>query len=294
MSAHDLPRAIAATLCPGAAKSVVTAEIVEAATSAALDAGALQRKHFRTLEDDDVRTKSSGRDLVTEVDVASERAILDRLRPLRPDWTVEAEEETWERAGDSPHWIVDPIDGTVNFVHGLPLFCVSIALYGPTRAGTSEPLFGLVHAPILGETFAAASGAGAFRWNMDEPAAAKPLRVSDTTRLDEAVLATGFPYRRGELEHSNLQNFNRFFYDVRGLRRMGSAALDLAFVAAGRLDGFWELHLSPYDVAAGALLVREAGGDITDAHGTDAWLRGGHIVAGPSRLTQAMRERIEV
>ena len=99
--------------------------------------------------------------------------------------------------------------------------------------------------------------------------------ASETTQLADAVLATGFPYRRGELEHSNLENFSRFFHEVRGMRRMGSAALDLAFVAAGRLDGFWELHLSPFDVAAGAALVLEAGGVVTDARGGQEWLRGG-------------------
>jgi myo-inositol-1(or 4)-monophosphatase len=106
------------------------------------------------------------------------------------------------------------------------------------------------------------------------------------------VLATGFPYRRGELEHSNLENFGRFFYDIRGVRRMGSAAIDLAFVAAGRLDGYWELHLSPHDVAAGTLLVREAGGLVTDARGGDDWLRGGSIVAAGPGVHEAIRERV--
>ena len=117
--------------------------------------------------------------------------------------------------------------------------------------------------------------------------------ASETRDLADAVLATGFPYRRGELEHSNLENFCRFFHEVRGMRRMGSAALDLAFVAAGRLDGFWELHLSPFDVAAGAALVLEAGGVVTDARGGQEWLRGGSIVAGPWELAAQMRGRIE-
>ena len=114
-----------------------------------------------------------------------------------------------------------------------------------------------------------------------------------TAGLDEAVLATGFPYRRGELEHSNLENFSRLFYGVRGLRRMGSAALDLANVAAGRLDGFWELHLSSFDVAGGALLVREAGGLVSDADGGQDWLRGGHIVAAGEAVHGALLPLIE-
>ena len=105
--------------------------------------------------------------------------------------------------------------------------------------------------------------------------------------------AAGFPYRRGELEHDNLENFGRFFYSVRGLRRMGSAAMDLAYTAAGRFDGFWELHLAPHDVAAGALLVREAGGLVTDADGGEDWLRGGHIVAAPAGLHAEILGRVQ-
>src|SRR5262249_47287964 len=147
-----------------------------------------------------------------------------------------------------PRWFIDPLDGTVNFVHQIPAFAVSIALYSGV-----EPEVAVVHLPRLGETFTAARGDGA-RLN------GAAIRVSGASELCDAILATGFPYRRGELAHDNLENFNRFYRDVRDLRRMGSAAMDLAYVAAGRIDGFWELHLSPHDVAAGALLVREAGG----------------------------------
>jgi myo-inositol-1(or 4)-monophosphatase len=120
----------------------------------------------------------------------------------------------------------------------------------------------------------------------------EPIHVSSTAELADAVLATGFPYRRESLEHSNLENFCAFFYDVRDLRRIGSAALDLAYTAAGRFDGFWELHLSPHDVAGGGLLVREAGGIVRDADGGEDWLRGGSLVAAGPALFEAIRSRV--
>jgi myo-inositol-1(or 4)-monophosphatase len=165
-------------------------------------------------------------------------------------------------------------------VHQLPAFAVSLALYHER-----EPLVAVVHAPRLAETFVATRGGGA-QLN------GQPIHVSRAERLADAILATGFPYRRGELAHDNLANFGRFFYDVRGMRRMGSAAIDLAYTAAGRFDGYWELHLEPHDVAAGALLVREAGGRVTDADGGEDWLRAGHVVAAPPALHEAIRERI--
>jgi myo-inositol-1(or 4)-monophosphatase len=230
-------------------------EVLSVARSAALDAGALLLDRLGRLAASQVRSKSAARDLVTEADVASERLLVGRLRAAFPGHAIEAEEEVHDGGEDDgrPRWFLDPLDGTVNFVHGLPCFAVSVALW---RAGVPE--VAVVHAPRLGETFTALRGQGA---RLD----GRAIRVSAATSLAECVLATGFPYRRGELAHDNRENFNRFFYDVRGMRRMGSAAIDLAYVAAGRFDGYWELHLSPHDVAAGALLVREAGGTVTDA-----------------------------
>lgn len=249
------------------------------ATQAAHEAGRVLLDHYGRLKD--VRTKSSARDLVSEADLASERLLVERLRAARPKHLIEAEEEVHDVIDPRvPRWFLDPLDGTTNYVHRLPIFAVSMGLH----LGTA-PQLAVVHLPLLDETFTATLGGGA-HWN------GQPIRVSPAGTLSEAVLATGFPYRRNELEHSNLENFNRFFYDVRGMRRMGSAATDLAYVAAGRLDGFWELHLSPHDVAAGALLVREAGGIVTDAQGNDDWLRGGSIVAAGPALHEAIRERV--
>lgn len=255
--------------------------ILPIALQAARDAGALLMDKLGALSAGEIRSKSERRDLVTSADLASERLLVSRLREHFPGHAIEAEEETHDaaRAGGL-RWFLDPLDGTINFVHSLPAFAVSMGLY---RDRTPE--LAVVHAPRLNETFWAVRGGGAF---LD----GERMRVSRATELAESVLATGFPYRRSELEHDNLANFARFFHDVRGLRRMGSAALDLAYTAAGRFDGFWELHLSPHDVAAGALLVREAGGVVTDADGGDDWLRGGHIVAGPAALHRLIRPRL--
>jgi len=269
-------------LCARLAGGPVGAELVAEVLAAAYAAGALQLERLGTVR---ARSKSIARDLVTEVDLASERLIVEHLRRAAPGSAIEAEEETRDAAATGLRWFVDPLDGTVNYVHQLPCFGVSIALYDGPR-----PLLGVVHAPRLGETFVAAAGAGA--WLVEGAGGPRRLSVAPTEALADAVLGTGFPYRRSQLPHSNLENFQRFFHDVRDLRRMGSAALDLAFVAAGRLDGFWELHLAPHDVAAGALLVREAGGVVTDADGGEDWLRGGHIVAAPEALAGRIRARL--
>lgn len=263
------------------------------ATDAAREAGRLLLAHLGRLNEDAIGRKSSMRDLVTEADVASERSLVARLRDEFPEHTIEAEEEVRDAdEGGAPRWFLDPLDGTVNFVHRLPFFAVSMGLF----VG-SEPEVAVVHCPRLDETFTATRGGGA-RLN------GTALRVSSTRELGDAVLATGFPYRRNELENDNLANFAALFPLVRGLRRMGSAAIDLAYTAAGRLDGFWELHLSPHDVAAGALLVREAGGVVTDGRrapdepertgeprGGD-WLRGGRIVAAGAALHEAIRAHL--
>ncbi len=251
------------------------------AEEAAREAGALLLERFGRVQS--FTRKSSARDLVTAADLDSERLIVARLRAACPGHAIEAEEEVRDAGGAAgPRWFLDPLDGTVNFVHGLPFFAVSLGLFDD-----GVPEVGVVHAPRLEETFSAARGAGA-RLN------GAPIQVSAATELGEAVLATGFPYRRGELPNSNLENFARLFYEIRGIRRAGSAALDLAYTACGRLDGYWELHLAPHDVAAGALLVREAGGLVTDLHGGEEWLRGGHIVACGPALHPQLRSRLRL
>lgn len=282
----SLASAAAEALCEGGACAggAVGSDVVLGAVDAVVAAGELHLELLGRLDASEVGRKSSRRDLVTAADVGAERLVVERLRGLSLSAAIEAEEETADAEAAGLRWFLDPLDGTVNFVHGIPMFSVSLALYRG-----KEPLFGVVHAPRLAETFVAASGDGAWLLGADPTA----LRVSETRELGEAILATGFPYRRGELANANLENFGRFFHEVRGLRRLGSAALDLAYVAAGRLDGFWELHLSPYDVAAGALLVREAGGVVQDLSGGDRWLRGGEILAAGPGLVGPMGARLE-
>ena len=259
----------------------LAAEALRVAETAAREAGELLLGYLGRIPEGAIARKSARRDLQTEADLASERCLVAGLRQAFPDHAIEAEEEVRDAPDDRPRWFLDPLDGTVNFVHRLPCFAVSMALYVGGR-----PEAAVVHAPRLGETFTAARGGGAHQDGA-------PLSVSPATELAESVLATGFPYRLGELAHDNLRNFCALSYEVRGLRRMGSAALDLAYTAAGRFDGFWELHLAPHDVAAGALLVREAGGVVTDAAGGEGWLRGGSLIAAGPALHRALLGRIE-
>jgi myo-inositol-1(or 4)-monophosphatase len=251
------------------------------ALEAAREAGEIQRTALGAIDRGTVQTKSARRDLVTEIDVASERCLVERLRAAFPGHDIEAEEEVRDAPSDRPRWFLDPLDGTVNFVHGLPMFGVSMALWFQ-----GVPEVAVVHAPRLGETFHATLGGGA--WLGEQRLAVSPCR-----ELPDAIVATGFPYRRAELEPNNLANWNALFLQVRDLRRMGSAALDLAYTAAGRIDAFWELWLAPHDVAAGGLLVREAGGLVSDLDGGEDWLRGGHIVAGGAALHAALRARLQ-
>ena len=256
------------------------AQALELAQTVAIEGGEILLKHFGQLDASEIRSKTAARDLVTAADVASERHIVERIRSEFPGHAIEAEEEVHELGSTGPRWLIDPLDGTVNFVHGIPCFCVSIALYiGNT------PLCAVVHAPVLKETFCASAGRGA-------TLNGRELTVTSTESLGDCLLATGFAYRRDELENDNLANFSALSNEVRGMRRLGSAALDLAYTAAGRFDGFWELHLSAHDVAAGVLLVREAGGIVTDAEGGEDWLYGGHIVAAGPPLQPVLRSRV--
>lgn len=252
--------------------------IAAAAEDLARGAGRILTAWWERLQAADVGTKSAERDLVTAADLASEAFLLEGLRRAFPGDAVLAEESGAAGAADAPAtWYVDPLDGTVNFVHRLPMVAVSLA-----RVVRGRPQVAVVHLPRLDETFVAVQGGGA---TLD----GRPIRVSATAAPREALLATGFPYRRHFLRENNLENFNRLFLHQRGVRRMGSAACDLAYVAAGRLDAFWELHLAPWDVAAGGLLVAEAGGEVDTIVPGGDWLHGRNLIAGPSPLVAELR-----
>jgi myo-inositol-1(or 4)-monophosphatase len=269
------------------------ARALEVAQQAASEAGRV----LQSLRGDAARmrstTKSSLRDLVTAADLAAERAIVARLRDAFPGHAIEAEEATRDERDERPRWFVDPLDGTVNYVHGLPSYCVSIALWH-----RGAPQVAVVHAPQLRERHRAVRGGGCWTEQLDqhgEPCSA-PARqsVSTCAALHDALLATGFAYRRHELANPNVANFARLILRVRDIRRCGSAALDLAWTACGRLDGYWELHLSPHDVAAGGLLVLEAGGIVGDMLGGGDWLRAGHVLAAPRTLHALLARELEV
>jgi myo-inositol-1(or 4)-monophosphatase len=253
-------------------------DVLEKLQPIARSAGELLMDWHGRLSSLDIKRKSAQRDLVTSADVAAEKLILQQLTQAFPRDGIFAEESGTSDLDAEHIWYIDPLDGTTNFVHSLPMFCVSIA-----RVTNGEPDVAVVFLPRLDECFSAASGLGC-KLN------GKPVHVSNSQELLQSLLATGFPYRRHLLEDNNLENFNRMFLNQQGVRRMGSAAADLAYVACGRLDAFWELHLGPYDVAAGGLLVREAGGEVDTIEPGGDWIHGSNILAGPSQLTQQLRE----
>jgi myo-inositol-1(or 4)-monophosphatase len=218
----------------------------------------------------------SPRELVTPVDHACEALIVERIQRTYPDHGFLAE-EGHARAG-ALRWIVDPVDGTTNYAQRLPLFSVSIGL---EEVGHGL-VVGVVLAPYIDELFYAREGAGAWLRRGDAPP--RRLEVSRTERLADAVLATGFAYVQNETPNNNLDNWAHLSKITRAVRRFGSAALDLAYVADGRFDGFWEMHLKPYDVAAGVVLLREAGGRVTDMFLGDDWLEGESFIATNGRL----------
>jgi myo-inositol-1(or 4)-monophosphatase len=199
--------------------------------------------------------KKGLRDLVTDADLAAEREIVQTIRAAYPEHAVIAEESGASEGISDYRWVVDPLDGTVNFAHRLPFFAVSIAL-----EREHNPLAAVVLNPVSGELFSAMLGNGA-RLN------GNPIRVSDRTLVSESLLATGFPYNLEPGFDVLTARFRRCLKRAQGIRRLGSAALDLCFVACGRFDGFWEQQLKPWDTAAGILIVREAGGSVTDFSG---------------------------
>ncbi|MDP6850166.1 MAG: inositol monophosphatase family protein [Planctomycetota bacterium] len=246
----------------------------------AQQAGKILLEKLRSLQELEIQTKSSPRDLVSVADRESEEFLVEGIQKLFPGDGILAEEGGLRPGETDNAWCIDPLDGTVNFLQGLPMFAVSIA-----RLKNGTPDLAVVHLPVLRETFSATLGGGTYLNG-------KQVTVSSKGNTLEAVLATGFPYRRHLLRDNNLENFNRMFLNVRGLRRMGSAAIDLAYVSAGKLDAFWELHLSPWDVAAGGLLVSEAGGVVDTISPGGDWLNGRNIIAGPAPLLKQVRDTL--
>ena len=250
------------------------------ATAVARETGDLLREGFQ--QQKQITRKSSAIDWVTQYDGAAEALIQERVLTRFPDHQIWGEENGFH-AGDSAYvWHVDPLDGTVNFAHNLPHFCVSLALYEGQR-----PLLGVIYDPMRDECFSAATGQGAY---LENGQGRQPLHVSGAETLLESVLATGFPYDKHTSEVDNLRQTAVFLKRTVGLRRMGAAALDLAYVAAGRYDGYWEFKLNSWDIAAGALLVQEAGGRVTGMDGQPfAIAPQVHLVVSNGRIHDQMR-----
>jgi len=244
-------------------------EFMNVARDAAVRAGGILRDNIGGIRE--VAYKGDI-NLVTEMDVRSERAVVETLLDSFPAHGILAEEETRIRNGSEFTWIIDPLDGTTNYAHGYPFFSVSIAL-----EQKGEIVLGVVYDPMRDELFVAQRGRGAFLNG-------ERIYVSHTDSLIRSLLATGFPYDRKISPRNNLDFFNDLLMASQEVRRDGSAALDLCYVACGRFDGFWELKLKPWDVAAGSLIVREAGGFVSDFSGNAFSIHGDEIVASNDRI----------
>jgi myo-inositol-1(or 4)-monophosphatase len=224
--------------------------------------------------------RKSQNDFVSDVDRQAEVIIIDILHKAYPNHAILAE-ESGAQQGEKYQWIIDPLDGTTNFLHGHPQFCVSIGL---KHEGRLE--HGVIYDPFRDELYTASRGTGALLND-------RRLRVSGLMSLESALLGTGFPFRKQHHIHSYLNTFNALFSQVGEIRRAGSAALDLAYVAAGRLDGFWEIGLNEWDITAGVLLVQEAGGLVSDFSGGNDYFNTGNIVAGSPKVFKGILQTIQ-
>jgi len=255
---------------------------IDVAREAALKAGRLLRENINGTRE---ITYKGDVNLVTEMDRLSEKTVVETLIAAFPDHSVIAEEDTRVTGGSGYTWIIDPLDGTTNYAHGYPCFAVSIAL-----EHNDEIIAGVVYDPMREELFSAGKGQGAMMNG-------RALAVSSVDALIKSLLATGFPYDRKVSEKNNMDYFHDLLMASQEVRRDGSAALDLCSVAAGRFDGFWELKLKPWDVAAGCLIVREAGGRVTDLSGNTFSIHGDEILASNGKIhddmARVLREAVE-
>lgn len=248
------------------------------AKEAALKAGRMLRENINTATE--IFFKGAV-DLVTDLDNRSQRMIFDHLSSRFPDHDFMGEEGLKEDRGAEFRWIIDPLDGTTNYAHGFPIFTVSIAF-----EANGDVLLGLVYDPMREEMFSAVRGQGAFLNG-------ESIHVSSVQDLDKSLVATGFPYDLRESDVNNIDHFNNFLLRVQAIRRCGSAAMDLCYVACGRFDGFWELKLNPWDMAAGALIVQEAEGRVSDFDNRAFRIFGSEILATNGLIHDQMLEVLQ-
>ncbi len=254
------------------------------AVKAAREAAEIIQFGARNLDRLTIDSKGPG-DFVTEIDRNAEAAIVDTLLGAYPNHGIIAEEGTGATRGNPKSdfiWIIDPLDGTTNFLHGMPTYCVSIALQEKGKLSQ-----GVIYDPNRNDLFTASRGAGAYMNN-------RRMRVSKTLKLRDALIGTGFPFRDGAAFDDYVTQLKNMMPKTAGLRRPGSAALDLAYVAAGFYDGFWEMKLNQWDMAAGALMILEAGGLVTGIDGEDSYMDSGSIVAGTPKIFADMLTTLQM
>jgi myo-inositol-1(or 4)-monophosphatase len=253
--------------------------LLNIAINAARQAGDIIVRHLDQIDHIKITAKQ-GQGVFSEVDIKAEQAIINTIHKAYPEHGILAEESGIQQSSSEIQWIIDPLDGTANYLHGFPFFAVSIAVQVKNRIEHA-----VVYDPLRHECFSASRGAGA-RLND------RRIRVSKQTQLNAALLGTGFHFHNPESAERYLPTFQALYGHCAGMRRTGSAALDLAYVAAGRLDGFWEFGLYPWDIAAGTLLVREAGGLISDLQGGDEHLKKGDVVAGTPKVFKSLLQKV--
>jgi myo-inositol-1(or 4)-monophosphatase len=255
-------------------------EFEKVALAAIFEAGKRIRDKLGTVSFAQVHAKAPF-DYVTAVDKESETLIIERIRNHFPDHYIMSEETANHGLQNGISWIIDPLDGTTNFIHGFPFVAVSIAVCEDKR-----PVLGFVLDPVRQELFSARRGGGAYLND-------KRIRTSQPPGLEDALVATGFPHRTRNIIEPYLRSFRSVFESVSGIRRAGAAALDLAYLAAGRVDGFWEAGLKAWDIAAGSLLATEAGGYVSDFWGMEDYLHNGHVVAGTALVYPFLLEQVK-
>lgn len=246
-------------------------EFLKTAINSAIKAGDVLLHNIGKIHRKNVKLKKAS-DFVTHIDKKSEEVIVKTIKKEFPDHHFLSEESIHDKEIAGYRWIIDPLDGTTNYIHQYMVFSISIALQKD-----GEIILGVIYDPIKKELFTAQKGRGSFLNN-------KPIHVSKTSKLKDSLIITGFPFRNKNIVDKYLKLFKKLFLKVSDIRRDGSAALDLAFVACGRCDGFFEIGLSPWDIAAGSIIIQEAGGTVTDFKGKNNFLKNGNIVAGNKKI----------
>lgn len=255
--------------------------LLNIAVNAARQAGDIIMRYQQHADRLEITAKSA-HEYFTEVDIKAEQTIINAIHKLYPEHGIIAEESGVMNPDAETVWIIDPLDGTTNYIHNFPFFSVSIAVRVKNRIE-----HGVVYDPLRHECFMASKGAGA---RLDD----RRIRVSKQTKLSESIIGTGIPVRNIAHADRYLPSLHALFGKCASIRRTGSAALDLAYVAAGRLDGFWEFGLRPWDIAAGCLLIREAGGLVSDSEGAENYMKNGDVVAGTPKVFKTLLQTISV